>query len=63
MAGNYLKEIIGVDTKKIVLAHLSETNNNETIAVDTISSIVPLMENNISLLVAKQDESIDIGEF
>jgi len=63
MAGNYLKEIIGIDTKKIVLAHLSETNNNETIAVDTISSMVPLMENNISLLVAKQDESIDIGEF
>lgn len=63
MAGTYLKEIIGVDTKKIVLAHLSETNNNETIAVDTISSMVPLMENNISLLVAKQDESIDIGEF
>jgi len=63
MAGTYLKEIIGVNTKKIVLAHLSETNNNETVAVDTISSLVPLTENNISLLVAKQDESIDIGEF
>lgn len=63
MAGNYLKEIVGIDTKKVVLAHLSETNNTETIAIDTINSIIPLYENNISLLVAKQDESIDIGEF
>lgn len=63
MAGNYLKDIIGNNTKKIVLAHLSETNNEEDVAVDTISSIVPIVEKNISLLVAKQDESIDIGEF
>lgn len=63
MAGTYLKEIIGVNTKKIVLAHLSETNNNDTIAIDTISSLVPINENNIALLVAKQDESIDVGEF
>ena len=63
MAGNYLKEIIGIDTKKIVLAHLSETNNEETIALNTINSLVPIIENNISLLVAKQDESLDIGDF
>ena len=63
MAGNYLKEIIGIDTKKIVLAHLSETNNKENIAMDTINSLVPIIENNISLLVAKQDKSIDIGDF
>ena len=63
MAGNYLKQIIGNDTKKIVLAHLSETNNEPDIAINTISSIVPLKENNIALLVAKQDESIDVGAF
>ena len=63
MAGNYLKEIIGENTKKIVLAHLSETNNEPNIALETIKSIVPIVENNISLLVAKQDESIDVGEF
>lgn len=63
MTGNYLKEIIGIDTKKIVLAHLSEINNNESVAVNTINSLAPITENNISLLVAKQDESIDIGDF
>lgn len=63
MTGNYLKEIIGIDTKKIVLAHLSEINNNESVAVNTIISLAPITENNISLLVAKQDESIDIGDF
>ena len=63
MTGNYLKEIIGNDTKKIVLAHLSETNNEEDIAIKTIKSIVPIIDRNIDLLVAKQDESIDIGDF
>lgn len=63
MAGNYLKEIIGNNTKKIVLAHLSETNNNEFIARDTILNIVPIEEKQINLLIAKQDESIDVGEF
>ena len=63
MAGNYLKDMIGDNTKKIVLAHLSETNNEPSIAVNTINSIVSLDEKNITLLVAKQDESIDVGEF
>ena len=63
MAGNYLKNMIGDNTKKIVLAHLSETNNEPSIAVNTINSIVSLDEKNITLLVAKQDESIDVGEF
>lgn len=63
MTGNYLKEIIGINTKKIVLAHLSETNNKEDIAINTINLLVPIAEHNISLLVARQDESIDVGEF
>ena len=63
MTGNYLNSIIGTNTKKIVLAHLSETNNEASIAINTITSLVPIIEQNISLLVAKQDESIDVGDF
>ena len=60
MAGNYLKEIIGNDTKKIILAHLSETNNTHEIALNTVSEI---LNTDIDLEAAYQDETLDVGEF
>ena len=60
MTGNYLKEIIGENTKKIVLAHLSETNNTHEIALETVSKI---LNSNIPLEAAYQDEYLDVGEF
>ena len=58
-AGNYLKELIGKDTRKIVLAHLSEINNTPTTALDTVKSI---LNKDIIIEVALQNESLDLGE-
>lgn len=59
LAGEYLKEIIGKDTKEIVLAHLSEINNTEEIALDTVSKII---NKDIKIITAKQHETMDLGE-
>ena len=37
-AAYYLTKIIGDNTKKIVLAHLSKENNTPEIALDTVTS-------------------------
>ncbi len=58
-AGNYLKEIIGSDTKKIILAHLSEVNNNPSVAINTVSEI---LNNDIDLSYASQNEIKDLGD-
>lgn len=62
MASNYLNDFIGKSTKKIVLAHLSKTNNTKEIALDTIKNIMNNKLSNIEILVASQDESIEVGE-
>ena len=58
-AGNYLKDLIGKNTKKIVLAHLSETNNTKELALKTVCNIL-----NADILIdaASQDSSFDVGE-
>lgn len=53
MTGNYLDKIIGNDTKKIILAHISETNNLESLAIETVSSIIN--KHNVPIEAAKQD--------
>ncbi len=60
LSGNYLKEIIGKKTKRIILAHLSEINNTPEIALDTVKKIV----NNDKILIetASQNECFDVGE-
>jgi len=55
MAGNYLKQLIGENTKKIVLAHLSETNNLEDLAIKTVSDII---ENKVLVEAARQEEDL-----
>ena len=59
MAGNYLKEIIGDATRKIILAHLSETNNTHELAIKTVRDIIG---DKIYLDAAYQNESMDIGD-
>ena len=44
--GTYLSKIIGEKTKKIILAHLSKTNNSPDIALNTVTRI--LKENGIN---------------
>lgn len=58
-AGNYLKEIIGDNTKKIILAHLSEINNTPEIALKTVKDIIG---ENILITTAKQDETLDLDD-
>ncbi len=59
-AGNYLKEIIGDKTKRIILAHLSEINNTPEIALETVKDIIN--NNDIIVETAFQNECLDLGE-
>lgn len=59
-SGNYLKEIIGNDTKRIILAHLSEINNTPEIALKTVSNIIN--SKKITIEAASQNECFDLGE-
>ncbi len=58
-SSTYLKKLAGNKTKHIVLAHLSEENNTEELAIKT------LKDKNISdceILVAKQNEKTELIE-
>lgn len=57
---NILSKIISEDTKCIVLSHLSDECNNPNIAYNVTSEV--LVNTNIKLLVASQDEEISILE-
>ena len=58
-SGNYLKELVGDKTEKVVLAHLSETNNTPSIALETVKEI---LNNEVLIETAYQDETLDLGE-
>lgn len=45
LCAGYLSRLIGPHTKKIILAHLSESNNTPGLATETVNSI--LKENNV----------------
>lgn len=55
----YLLETVGEKTKKIVLAHISENNNTEELALNTTKEL--LEENGIykDIILAKQHESLE----
>lgn len=56
----YLSKLIGPNTKKVILAHLSQDNNTEEIALDTLKQT--LKENNIkfnNIDIAKQNETTE----
>lgn len=60
-AAFYLSKLIGPDTKKIILAHLSEENNREELALGSIKEYFD--ENNIdftNITVAKQKEATEL---
>lgn len=58
LAATYLKKIITKNTKKIILAHLSEINNTETIALETVKNIIN--DNNIEIICSKQEEALEV---
>ena len=49
LSAGYLSRIIGPDTKKVILAHLSETNNTPEVALKTVNSV--LKENEVPFKV------------
>ena len=55
----YLKELIGKDTKYIILAHLSEHNNTEQLALEATKEALKDLTFNPKVLVAKQNESLE----
>lgn len=59
----YLSKLIGPKTKEVVLAHLSQENNDPDLALETVRN--GLRENNIefdNIIVAKQKERTDCVE-
>ncbi len=56
----YLKKLVGSNTKYIILAHISETNNTEELAYECTKK--ELSDTNIEILVAKQHEESPLIE-
>jgi phosphoribosyl 1,2-cyclic phosphodiesterase len=61
LCSSYLSKLVGPNTKKIVLAHLSEENNTPQIALDTLNRV--FSENNIhmnNIECASQDKVLEV---
>ncbi len=56
----YLKKVIGENTKTIILAHLSEVNNKEEIAIKTVKEAIE--KDTIKIITARQKEATDLIE-
>lgn len=54
----YLKHLIGPDTEKIYLAHLSEENNTTEKAYNTTKEVIK--DTNIELIIAYQNEETEL---
>ncbi|HOP65608.1 MAG TPA: MBL fold metallo-hydrolase [Bacilli bacterium] len=60
-AATYLAKLIGKNTKKVILAHLSKENNTEEVALNTF--FTKMTKNNIkfkNVCCAKQDEMSEV---
>ncbi len=57
MTGKYLNDLIGDKTKEIILAHLSETNNLEDLAIKTVSDLI---DNQVNVEAARQNEELKV---
>lgn len=55
----YLKELVGNKTKYIILAHLSEHNNTETLAKEATEEVLNSLPYNPIVYIAKQNESLE----
>ena len=61
-AAKYLTNIVGRKTKKIILAHISDTNNTEEIAYKTVKDELEVYGIKKEILIAKQHEPLDMIE-
>lgn len=55
----YLTKLIGNDTKEVVLAHLSEENNTEELAYNTLKS---KLDKTVRISIARQNEKSELFE-
>lgn len=55
----YLKKLIGKDTEYIILAHLSEHNNNQELAYNATIKVIEEIEYKPEVIIAKQDEALE----
>lgn len=55
----YLSEIVGDKTEKIILAHISETNNTPELAYNTTKEVLEANNIDKEIIVAKQYESLE----
>ena len=55
----YLSKLIGENTSKIILIHLSEENNDEKIAYDTCINKIPYQ---IPVIISHQKEQTELVE-
>ena len=52
----YLSQFIGIDTKKVILAHLSEQNNNKDLALSTLQNTLQKRDINFkNIEIAEQN--------
>ena len=59
-AAYYLSEFIGDKTKTVILAHLSDENNNPDIALQTVKEVLDKKDKKLkTLIVAKQKQRTD----
>lgn len=58
-AGSFLSKCIGKNTKYVILAHISKHNNTEELAVNQVKEELGDMANNIIIIPAHQDISLD----
>ena len=60
-SSKYLSYFIGDNTKYILLAHISEENNTEEIAYDTLVTKLKEDEKQVdNIIVAKQDKETEL---
>ncbi len=61
LSGSYLSKLIGENTKKIVLAHLSEENNTPEVALNTVKGILKDHDIKIDVITASQYELTEVS--
>lgn len=61
-AATYLSSLVGEHTHHVILAHLSEKNNTEDLAYQTVSSRLKEEGYQIPILLARQEEPTELIE-
>lgn len=62
LSAGYLSKLVGPNTRKVILAHLSETNNTPELALDTVNKV--LKENDVvfdDIVCASQNNLTEVS--